>query len=164
MNGPGSPARRTGIRTTLLSLATVGILAAIAVTVLVFSLKAPEQPENPEGVRTGGPGRVYGTIALAPALQGQVDGSEVLFVIARNGPGPPLAVRRIPASRFPVEYELNREDVMAAGAHFEGEVTLSARLTRSGQAGPAQPGDLEGEHAGPVQIGDRADFVLNRRR
>jgi hypothetical protein len=30
---------------------------------------------------------------------------------------------------------------------------VSARVSQSGSAGPAQPGDLEGEHAASVQVG-----------
>ncbi|HTU01861.1 MAG TPA: hypothetical protein VMG58_08590 [Candidatus Sulfotelmatobacter sp.] len=143
-----------------MSVAAVGALAAISLAVLMFSLQAPARPASQES--TGGH-RLYGTITLAPALQADLDGSEVLYVIVRSGAGPPLAVRRIPAPRFPTEYEIDQGDVMTPEERLEDQVALSARLTRSGQAGPAQTGDVEGEHAGPVRVGDRVDIVLDRR-
>jgi cytochrome c-type biogenesis protein CcmH len=89
--------------------------------------------------------------------------AHVLFIIARRGPGPPFAVKRIPEPRFPLSFRLGAENVMMAGAPFEGEVSLIARLSIAGGAGPAQPGDLEGEHPGQVTIGQRgADILINR--
>ncbi|HYL79615.1 MAG TPA: hypothetical protein VEU07_02315 [Candidatus Acidoferrum sp.] len=86
-----------------------------------------------------------------------------MFIIARRGPGPPFAVERIPEPRFPLSYRLGSENVMMAGAPFEGEVTMIARLSVAGGAGPAQPGDLEGEHPGRVVIGQPGvDILINR--
>ncbi|MBI2454912.1 MAG: hypothetical protein HYV46_02100 [candidate division NC10 bacterium] len=50
---------------------------------------------------------------------------------------------------------------MTAGTPFEGEVSVSARLSRRGAAGPAERGDLEGEHSGRVAVGARGvDIVI----
>ena len=52
-----------------------------------------------------------------------------------------------------------------AGSTFDGEVRVSARLSRTGTAGPALMGDLEGEHAALVRVGARnVDIVISRER
>ena len=91
-----------------------------------------------------------------------------MFVIARKGlggSGPPFAVQRILGPRFPLEYRLGPADVMMAGAAFEGNVHVSVRLSRSGAAGPGEPGDLEGDHPGQVPVGTRGvNIVIARVR
>jgi cytochrome c-type biogenesis protein CcmH len=46
-----------------------------------------------------------------------------------------------------VSFEITNADVMVQGAELRGMVDLVARLDRDGQAGPAQPGDIEGQYA-----------------
>ncbi len=160
----------------VLSVVALIGLAALAVGTLFLSL-GPSERSGPgarpsaEASRTGpGPAapvaegpEISGTISMAPDLRGRVSGEEMLFIIARKGPGLPFAVKRISRPRFPLTYRLGPEDVMAAGAPFEGEVSLSARLSRPGAAGPAQRGDLGGEHPGRVTIGARgADIIITR--
>lgn len=169
-----SPGRRGGIRTSLLTLVTLVALAAVVVIVLAGSLTPPENAPAP---RTGSPPdasprasasagpEIAGTISIARDLAGRIPDTSVLFVIAHKAAGPPFAVRRIVSPRFPLAYRLGPEDLMMAGAAFEGEVRVSARLSRTGSAGPAQPGDLEGEHAAPVRVGARnADIAISRVR
>jgi len=48
---------------------------------------------------------------------------------------------------------------MMAGSAFDGEVRVSARLSRTGAAGPVQPGDLEGEYAARCGS-ERAMWIL----
>jgi len=162
---------RGRVSTTVLSLATLGVLAGVAVIVLATSLSPPENSPSPpteparDAVRppvSSGP-EIVGTITIATDLAGRISDAPVLFIIARKTAGPPFAVKRIAAPRFPLPYRLGPEDVMMAGSAFEGEVRISARLSRTGSAGPPQPGDLEGEHAGPVQVGARnVDVVISR--
>jgi cytochrome c-type biogenesis protein CcmH len=92
------------------------------------------------------------TVTLAPALQDQAGAGDTLFVFVRApGGGPPLAIRRIDAPSFPVSVTLGPADRMLAGVQMTtgAEVTVGARLSRSGQA-QAQPGDLESEPAALV--------------
>ena len=89
-----------------------------------------------------------GTVRIAPALAGKIAPADVLFVFARRGPGPPLAVKRIANPRFPVSFRLGREDMVMGGGQFEGEVSVIARVKKGGAAGPAQRGDLEGAYPG----------------
>lgn len=95
-----------------------------------------------------------GTVRIAPALAGKVASGNTLFVIARKGPGAPLAVKRVADPTFPYSFRLGPEDVVMGGGQFEGEVSMVARIKKGGAAGPAQQGDLEGSYPGnPVKIG-----------
>lgn len=96
---------------------------------------------------------IAGTVVLAPALRAQVPRGAVLFIIARRGDGPPVAVKRIPNPAFPVTFSLGPEDRMLRDRPFEGELMLVARLKHDGAAGPPAPGDLEGRLDRAVQVG-----------
>ncbi len=97
--------------------------------------------------------RIAGTIILAEGLRGEAPAGGTLFVIARRGDGPPLAVTKIVDPRFPVRFTLGPEHVMVPGTEFAGEVALIARLKRDGRAAAAVRGDLEGTTPGPVAVG-----------
>ena len=112
----------------------------------------------------GGGKALAGTVRIIPTLSGKFSAGDVLFVIARRGPGPPLAVKRIPKPSFPVSFRLGPEDMVMAGGPFEGEVSVIARIKKGGAAGPAQPGDLEGSYRrNPVKIGEAPiEIVIDR--
>jgi cytochrome c-type biogenesis protein CcmH len=172
---------RHGIRTVVLSAAALVALASLAIGVLWNSLAPPEGTASRggpamESARTGselspsaaeGPA-IAGRISVAPELRGRVSDGDTLFIIARKGAGgisPPFAVKRITGPHFPLEYRLGPGDVMMAGTAFEGDVHLSVRLSKSGAAGPGEPGDLEGEHPGQVPVGARGvNIVIARVR
>ena len=124
----------------------------------------PEEPP-PERAETATSGRgVSGTIRLASDLGEAVSPGAVLFIILRQGGGPPLAVKRVSQPRFPLAYSVGEEDRMIAeeGA-FEGSVDIVARLDRDGVAGPPEPGDMEGRLRGAV-IGDQeVNIVIDNR-
>lgn len=106
---------------------------------------------------------ITGTVSLAPSLRPEVPVGAALFIIARRGDGPPLAVTRIADPVLPVSFSLGPEDRMLRGVPFEGEVTLLAQLKRDGKAGPPADGDLEGRAPGPVKVGRRGvEIVLDR--
>lgn len=106
---------------------------------------------------------VSGTITLGPELQGKVDSGDVLFLIARQGEGPPLAVNRIASPTFPLHYSLSQENVMMPSLAFRGEVYVTARISKSGTA-QLQKGDMGGACAkNPVSVGAQdADIVIDR--
>jgi cytochrome c-type biogenesis protein CcmH len=165
---------RGGVRTSIVSLATLAALIVLVVVTLVKSLTPPENAASPTTDRMAdaaarAPGQdvtaIRGTITLAPDLAGRMRDGSVLFIVARKAAGPPFAVKRIAAPRFPLVYRIGAEDVMMAGEAFGGEVRVSARVSQTGIAGPAQPGDLEGEHGTSVQVGARnVDVVIARVR
>ncbi|HET7909285.1 MAG TPA: hypothetical protein VFL19_01140 [Nitrospira sp.] len=96
-----------------------------------------------------GDGVIAGQVLIAPALADQVRPTDVLFVIVRRPGGTPrpVAAKRIDNPKFPVAFEITNADVMVQGAELRGMVDVVARLDRDGQAGPAQPGDIEGRYA-----------------
>lgn len=101
---------------------------------------------------------IAGQVRLAAGLAAAVGPAAALFVIARRGPGPPVAVKRIAGPQFPLAFTLSQADAMG-GASFEGELEVVARLKMDGSVGPPGPGDLEGKAPGPVRVGTR-DLVI----
>jgi cytochrome c-type biogenesis protein CcmH len=95
-----------------------------------------------------GGGSIAGQVQIAPNLVDQVKPTDVLFVIVRRPTGPPrpIAAKRIDAPKFPVQFEITSADVMVQGTELKGMVDVIARLDRDGQAGQAQPGDMEGRY------------------
>jgi len=166
--------RRRGIRTVLISAVGLLSLAALAIGVLWSSLAPPEGTGTNQrpGTETVGPGSeslqaqgpgITGTISIAPELRTHVSETDTLFIIARKGEGsqgPPFAVKRIARPHFPLEFLLGQGDVMMAGASFDGDVHLSASLSKSWVAGASQPGDLEGDHPGQVPVGTRGVSIV----
>ncbi len=107
---------------------------------------------------------ISGLIHIAPEFESQLRPTDIVFIIARKDVGPPLAVKRIGNPTFPLAYVLTADDAMFPGTPFQGEVKVIARVDRDGNAGPAQPGDLEGTAAkNPARVGDRdVDIVINK--
>lgn len=90
----------------------------------------------------GGKG-ISGTIDLDPALKGQVGAGGVLFVFVREsgfGAGPPVAVRRLPATSFPAAFEITEADAMM-GQAFPDAVLVEARLDGDGDPTTRPPTD-----------------------
>jgi cytochrome c-type biogenesis protein CcmH len=117
------------------------------------------------GAAAGAP--IRGRVSLAPELAEAQPPGGVLFLIARRAgsvAGPPLAVRNIPAPRFPVDFEIGPGDVMVPSFRFEGEISLSARLDSDGNATTRLPGDLQGRAAHNVTPGSEGvEIVLDER-
>jgi len=105
---------------------------------------------GPEG-EDGPP--ISGRIEIPEALAARAPAGAVLFLIARRGPGPPVAVQRIAAPRFPLEFTLGPGDKMVPTIPFAGELTLSARLDADGNAMSRSPGDLQGAAAAAAAPG-----------
>lgn len=86
------------------------------------------------------------TVALAPQFAAKVTAADTLFVFARavDGPPMPLAVARLPASKWPAEVTLTDAQAMTPQRKLSTypEVQLVARISRSGNALP-QAGDME---------------------
>ncbi len=130
---------------------------------LLFGLSAcSKTPDAVADINEGA--TISGLITVAPELQARLQPTDVLFVIARKDVGPPLAVKKLPNPSFPAAYALSANDVMFPGTPFQGEVRVIARVDRDGNAGPAQPGDLEGAAVKiPARVGDRdVDIVITR--
>ena len=86
---------------------------------------------QPPGARSQG---IQGRISLAESAASR---RGTLFIVARaRGAkrGPPMAVLRIPAPEFPLDFEIGPEQVMLPGVRFEGPIDLTARLDSDGDA------------------------------
>jgi cytochrome c-type biogenesis protein CcmH len=87
--------------------------------------------------------RVSGTVDLDPALAGQVPPGAVLFVFVRDsgfGAGPPIAAKRLPASSFPVPFEISSADSLR-GDPIPAEILLEARADSDGDPMTHPPED-----------------------
>ncbi len=90
---------------------------------------------------------VSGTIRLADGLDERIGSNAVLFVIARPAPvgGPPLAVKRLDISDFPLSYTLTRGDAMIEIDWSEIDALyVSAKIDADGRVGGSKAGDMEG--------------------
>jgi len=90
--------------------------------------------------------RVIVAVSIQPALARQIAPGSSLFVFVRapGRPGPPLAVKRLPAT-LPVSVELTPADSMVPGLSFapNDTVEVSAKVSADGSATP-KSGDLIG--------------------
>jgi hypothetical protein len=104
---------------------------------------------------------ISGVVRLSPELEGRVAAGGVLFLIARRGPGPPVAVQRVGEPRFPLRFSIGPSDRMIQGIPFAGPLELEARLDSDGEATSRSPDDLEGQARGGFQPGATGvDIVL----
>ena len=122
----------------------------------------PTVPGLPPGPGGGAPPvasgaqPITGEVAVAPELADRAAADGTLFVVVRRGEaGPPLAVKRIPSPRFPVQFEIGPDDRMIESMPFEGPFNVSARLDGDGNATTREAGDLSGALPAPVDPGAR---------
>jgi hypothetical protein len=99
---------------------------------------------------------IEGVIELPRELANARPEGGVLFVIARpqgaQG-GPPLAVLRIGAPEFPLEFQIGPANVMIPSMRFEGAISLSARLDADGNAMTRGADDLSSQVEEPLAPG-----------
>jgi hypothetical protein len=132
------------------------------------SLELPPPPAAMQGepaLAAGSGEPIRGTLRIAPELQDVQPRGAVLFLIARTAEaGPPLAVKRIEAPRFPLDFEIGPADRMLASIPFAGSVMITARLDSDGNATSRTPGDLQGIAAQPVSPGaSGVEIVLDQK-
>ena len=109
--------------------------------------------------------RVQVTVSVAAALANAVPPGATLFVFVRTPgrPGPPLAVKRLPAV-LPVAVDLTPADSMVPGLAFAADerVEVSAKISLDGSANP-QSGEPQGSVAYVVGRDGRKALVIDRR-
>jgi tetratricopeptide (TPR) repeat protein len=118
----------------------------------------PAAPRAPGGATPAERG-VAGVIELDPRLAGSVPAGALVFVTARAAgvaQGPPVAVKRLPAS-FPLRFELSSADSMM-GQPLPERLRLEARLDADGDPLSRGPSDFAARLDG-VAVG-RADLKL----
>jgi len=127
---------------------------------------AREQAPRPLPATTGA--RVTVEVSLAESLRSQAETNDSVFVYAKavSGPPMPLAAHRARVADLPLTITLDDSMAMIPAMKLSGfdEVTVGARISKSGQAIPAS-GDLEGE-VSPVHPGDNESVkvVIDRVR
>jgi len=88
---------------------------------------------------------ISGTVSIESQLASRVDQGATLFIYAKaaDSPGPPLAVLRVAAGKWPVSFHLDDSMAMVPSRRLSQfqKVVVEARISRSGQASPAA-GDL----------------------
>ncbi len=91
--------------------------------------------------------RIEGSVDLDPALRSRISDGMTLFIYAKapNASGPPLAVSKVAAGKWPAHFVLDDSQAMLPDRRLSDfqQVTIEARLSRSGQA-IAASGDLQG--------------------
>ena len=117
---------------------------------------------EPSEVAAGGSAApITGTVELAPEFAGRTPANAVLFIIARHGAGPPLAVKRIAEPKFPFEFSIGPDDRMIKSMPFTGPIELTARIDADGNATSRSPGDVMGTaRTGPVEPGATGVAIL----
>lgn len=100
--------------------------------------------------------RLSGVIEISPLLEARAPKTNsVLFVIAQNAGGVPVAVHRIVNPEFPAAFTMSSKDLLVPGIRRNEHLVIVARLNAHGNLGAPKPGDLEGRSASPAHPGDR---------
>ena len=128
--------------------------------VVIAKQQSPESDKNVEN--KGSSPTISGVVNISPALLAKTAPGDTLYIYARakSGPRMPLAIVRLQAKDLPAKFTL--KDGMGMNPNMKltsfPEVIISARVTKSGKAVPAN-GDLQG-FSEVVRIGDQDVNIL----
>ncbi len=128
--------------------------------VLIAKQQSPESDKNI--ANKGSSPTISGVVNISPALSAKTSPGDTLYIYARakSGPRMPLAIVRLQAKDLPAKFTL--KDGMGMNPNMKltsfPEVVVSARVTKSGKAVPAN-GDLQG-FSEVVRIGDQNVNIL----
>lgn len=121
--------------------------------------------DKPSGSTPGG-SQITVQVALDPGLMAQASGEDTVFIFARavQGPKMPLAIVRKQVKDLPLTVTLNDSMAMTPAMVLSNfsEVTVGARVSKSGQAMP-RSGDLQGMMS-PVATGKdtSVEVIINQ--
>lgn len=107
---------------------------------------------------------VSGTIHLDPQIRNQARSAKTVFIVlAPEDGGPPLAMQRLIRPKFPLNYVLTKDDMVAQGRPFSGRVKVKVQLDGDGRLESFARGDFKGEVSQAIPIGARdVDVVVNQ--
>ena len=94
---------------------------------------------------------VAGVIKVDDKVKSKIAAGDTIFVVARRyeegatGPGTPLAVQKLSASKWPLKFSLDSRDAMLAGTTLAGKVVVTVRVDKDGDAITKNPGDVTGQ-------------------
>jgi hypothetical protein len=104
-------------------------------------------------------GTIAGKIEMSKAIA-KAKPQGTLFLTARrisdnpNVRGSLVAVKKLPATTFPLEFSMSAADMPFQGSAFDGELTLTARIDQDGDPLSRQKGDVHGTLP-KVQVGSK---------
>jgi len=105
--------------------------------------------------------RLSGTVTIASALQHKAPrDNAVMFIIARNRGGVPVAMQRIVNPQFPVRFIFRSEDLIIPEVPADTPLDIEVEMNTHGRLGQPQRGDLEGRHPSPVFPGERRIHIV----
>lgn len=107
---------------------------------------------------------ISGTITLASNLRHKASQeNSVLFIVALNRGGVPVAVRRIVNPQFPVTFTMTPEDLIMPAPKSQEPLSLRVQMNTHGNVGTPLRGDLEGHLADPVApVSHGVHIVIDR--
>jgi hypothetical protein len=110
----------------------------------------PEPAAEPAAAPGGAPGgSIAGKIVLATAVA-KTKPAGTLYLVARrisdnpSARGTLIAVKKLPATSFPLPFSLTAADMPFQTGPFDGELTLTARIDQDGDPLTHQKGDAFG--------------------
>lgn len=118
-------------------------------------LAAPPQPAAPDDPNA----TITGEIVL-PAATAKTKPTGTLYLVARRlsdnptARGTLIAVKKMPATSFPLPFSLSAADMPFQNGPFDGDLTLTARIDRDGDPMTHQKGDVFGTLP-KVRVGSR---------
>ena len=104
---------------------------------------AAEKPADPNA-------KIVGQVVLAPAMRAHVAPADTIYVVARRMPDNPavrgslVAVKKLSAAKFPLDFELSAADMPFQNGAFDGDLQLSVRDNKSGDPIMRRKGDVFG--------------------
>ena len=102
-----------------------------------------------------------GTITIASVLQRRASrDNAVMFIVAKNRGGVPMAVHRIVNPQFPVKFIIGPEDLIVPELPADTPLRLEVEMNTHGTVGHPVRGDLRGAHPGLVYPGERHIHVV----
>ena len=106
-----------------------------------------------------------GSITAPPPIQKLTERPNlVLYVVATNSGGVPVAVKKIVNPRLPIHYRMTADDLILPGDIWDGPLTVTVVVNNHGTLGVSKPGDLRGTHRGLIRSGARhVDIVINQK-
>ena len=119
---------------------------------------APAAPAEAAAPPAAG-GAITGKVEMSKAIA-KTKPTGTLFLTARrisdnpNVRGSLVAVKKLPATTFPLEFSMSAADMPFQGGAFDGELTLTARIDQDGDPLSRQKGDVHGTLP-KVQVGSK---------
>ena len=102
-----------------------------------------------------------GTVDISPRLRDRAPKTNaMLFVVAENEGGVPVAVHRIVNPEFPAAFTMGSEDLLVPAVRRREPLKIHVEMNTHGDAGRPQPGDIEGDASALAAPGGAGIKVL----